>query len=579
MKTSLSRTLFPILVIALLQLSCKSVVIVNSDIREETVEPVKLGDYTSMQKRDPSMQDPTLAIGVSISGGGSRAQYFGLGVLMGLEEIKPAHNSNGKRNLLEDIDYFSTVSGGGFAAGYFLTVKKNELAKTGQSFRNYWLSKTHADSYSEKIKYDAKIGSFIGSGFNKYERSRKKPSFPDRIDRQLLQVGKALPGSTKKIEPITLGDVFKTDGNIPQLPMLVANGTIFNNAERIPFMPHIIADLDITASRMPKEPLVSPNARYNNGFTLPLRYAIAASSAFPGLVPQVKFIAQPREGTSMLKNYNPDKRPHYIRVVDGGVVDNLGYTTLIELLGNDQVSAPRKRAIIIDCSGVGNEERYAADTLRKSDVLTRSLFFTLQSKYKTFEDDIKKLFVKYNIPDTNYLKIGITTLRETAQRIVDTINTVQREKHITPDMYQQKSRPTAPAIETGEAVTLTDISILDSLRLAAGKKLTLRDRNNRWDKFYGKFEYLVNDRIKKYNLTLEPVEAGVQVNNIDRLKFSDFDKFGRDDKVLLVLLYELASLVETNIKIRSEQERSILVLAGRYSVYLNKKQLNWLYNN
>ena len=83
-----------------------------------------LQEYKSVQERDAKFQNPNIALGIGISGGGSRAQFFSMGVLLGLEEIE---KSNLQRNFLSEIDYFSTVSGGCYSAGYYLTILKNKL--------------------------------------------------------------------------------------------------------------------------------------------------------------------------------------------------------------------------------------------------------------------------------------------------------------------------------------------------------------------------------------------------------------------------------------------------------------------
>jgi hypothetical protein len=67
---------------------------------------VDLAEYRSVQER--AAQDSDIVIVVAISGGGQRAGNFGTGVLLGLEEIKA-----GPGDLLDEVDYFSTVSGGG----------------------------------------------------------------------------------------------------------------------------------------------------------------------------------------------------------------------------------------------------------------------------------------------------------------------------------------------------------------------------------------------------------------------------------------------------------------------------------
>lgn len=95
-----------------------------SEINYNSIPAVNLNEYKSVQDRDNRIQNPNIALGVAISGGGSRAQFFSMGILLGLEEIQ---EDNSSRNFLNEIDYFSTVSGGCYSAGYYLTILKNRL--------------------------------------------------------------------------------------------------------------------------------------------------------------------------------------------------------------------------------------------------------------------------------------------------------------------------------------------------------------------------------------------------------------------------------------------------------------------
>lgn len=95
---------------------------------------VDLTGYKSPQQRI-GPQDANLALTIAISGGGFRASNFSAGVLAGLEQINPPDGRSG--NCLCQVDYFSTVSGGGFtAAAYF------------SSLYDYMKSNGTADGYS-----------------------------------------------------------------------------------------------------------------------------------------------------------------------------------------------------------------------------------------------------------------------------------------------------------------------------------------------------------------------------------------------------------------------------------------------
>ena len=78
------------------------------EINYNSILSVNLNEYKSVQDHDSRIQNPNIALGVVISGGESRAQFFSKGVLLGLEQVQ---EDNSNRNFLNEIDYFSTVSG------------------------------------------------------------------------------------------------------------------------------------------------------------------------------------------------------------------------------------------------------------------------------------------------------------------------------------------------------------------------------------------------------------------------------------------------------------------------------------
>src|SRR5690606_34548665 len=121
----------------------------------------------------------------------------------------------------------------------------------------------------------------------KYERNALKPSYPARVDYQLLQHGK----QTANFKPsrLTLGDFYIDAGdnsNKVKLPIIVANGTVYNNAERFAFMPHVINSLGIVGSYLPEADFPG------NGYNFPLNYALSGSAGFPGILPMLKLKTQ-----------------------------------------------------------------------------------------------------------------------------------------------------------------------------------------------------------------------------------------------------------------------------------------------
>ena len=288
-----------------------------SEINYSSIPAVSLSDYKSVQERDQKFQNPHIALGIGISGGGSRAQFFSMGVLLGLEEISENYLD---RNFLNEIDYYSTVSGGCFSAGYYLTVLKNKLHHDNCSFNEFYFSK--ADAFKDYVDKSANILSLLNNSRNE---KGDKISMSQRIDADILQYDVTNPDNKDKFDTqMLLSDFFvpKESKSEPSLPMFVANGTAFNNGERIPFMPHIIKGLAIDESLAPnKADLVLNQNKINDGYNFPVTYGITASSAFPGVLPKVKFGIK-----------NQDK---ILCIIDGGASDNTGYKTLVELLHAD----------------------------------------------------------------------------------------------------------------------------------------------------------------------------------------------------------------------------------------------------
>ncbi|MEQ9052095.1 MAG: hypothetical protein RLP11_17405, partial [Marinoscillum sp.] len=317
----------------------------------------------------------------------------------------------------------------------------------------------------------------------------------------------------------------------PLFPILVTNGTIYNNLERLPFMPHIIEDLQITRSLMPEQPLSSDNT-VSNGYNLPLTYAITASSAFPGILPQVKF------GIKESAN-------KVIRVIDGGVVDNLGYTTLIELLKEDKNPNPNKRALIIDCSAAGQSDRFSNNEIIKTFPLVEdALLFTVDSKYMYHQHDIQTELLNSDIPRENYFVIGISTLRTE-------LNNLDETKY--PDLSARRAK----------------------LRSEIGLKESNSQAKARWENLFFEFETSIISTIKP-NVDGHILATSYDDNNLRPIDLLTNEDFENITPLQTLLLYELASQIETRIQIW-RLEKSILTLAGRYAVFLKRKEIEKLY--
>ncbi|WP_029271116.1 patatin-like phospholipase family protein [Flavobacterium sp. KJJ] len=483
-----------------------------SEINYSSIPAVSLNDYKSVQERNIRFQNPNIALGIGISGGGSRAQFFSMGVLLGLEEIQ---ENNLQRNFLNEIDYFSTVSGGCYSAAYYLTILKNKLNYDNCTFNEFYFSK--ADAYKDYVDKSATILSLLNNSRNE---KGDKISMTQRLDSEILQYDSSNPENPNKFgTQMLMSDFFipKESKKNPDLPMLVANGTAYNNGERVPFMPHIIRGLSLNTSLAPnKASIPLDHNLINDGYDFPVTYAITASSAFPGVLPKVKF---------GVKNQNK-----ILCIIDGGASDNTGYKTLLELLYNDtKVDSKNKRALFIDCLGQGKKEPYISDEkIKLISLFETASLYTVQTRYMTFDRDVENLMERYKIPTSNYQVIGFTTLRDHLLKLK------KDEKY--------------------EA-------------LVAELKNTDDDYSN-WLKFYTNFRKELIERFGELSFTKDK-DGEVILATLNKEKFTSLTASE------ILILYEFSSHVQTKLRIAPE-EREMLLLSGRLASFLKTNELKEL---
>ncbi len=460
-------------------------------------------------------QDIKSVLGVSISGGGSRAMCFGIGVLLGLENIKTSRS-----NLLEEVDYFSTVSGGGFAAGYYLSRRHhfNSLNpdSVGQfSFNRIW---NHSSDYKTLMPYLNMSTSPIKNIFfynslrpkarirHYYSEIKNHVLFANHVDdirpittntiinRSIIRKRVNHFNSFSQIEALELKDFFIPLNSKQELtlPVLISNGTIFENNARMALVPHLFDTLK-WLDFYPRTTIHQSASSLSRASTnMPIYYTITASAAFPGVLPQMRGVS-------------PDKKE--IRIIDGGVGDNFGYKSIFDVFeelvrSNSEIKT--KSLIVIDASGIGYGSPYSERERQTIfSIAAKQLYSTLESKYPDAfieirnKDSLDKSF--------KYCHIGITSLLE-----------------------------------------FSDPKYLPSC-LKSGKKVS-------WSELLDVFkDYLkISETWHIYRLNTEDVVKTPET---------------------IWLLYELAAHVSTRLEV-TDEERAILALAGKTCVYLKRNALS-----
>jgi hypothetical protein len=373
---------FPGIVILLL-LSCSCSRMIYPDRTQfisegESSPTIALDAYRSVQLRPD--QDEDLALVLCISGGGARAANLGMGILWGLEEI----GLSPKDHVLNEVDYFSTVSGGGFAAGAYLSARYDHLQrKTADSF-------SLDRALNEFIRDDLKrsyVWPLVKSNVNialLFTPIDDGDALEKAIDNHVL--GYRRRRQSGDPYSLILGDLFvpAESDRQPTLPMHITNSSTVLGVRIFPFVPNVLKAYQINgySHRM---------RRYYadqdfDPFSVPLAVGIKASGSFPVLI----------SNSTLRSTYHPERR--FLHLMDGALSDNLGIYTALDIIKQENTS--RKALFVVDAEADNNLNTFSknesaiwsfkvAASLPGSGLYARKAILT-----KEFEDLIEPLGVE-----------------------------------------------------------------------------------------------------------------------------------------------------------------------------------------
>ena len=252
-----------------------------------------------MEGRAAEESKSDLLIGLTFSGGGTRAAAFSFGVLQELARAEVSVRGR-KIGLLDQINFVSGVSGGSVTAAYFGLKKRAALA----DFRERFLIKDAEESLDTKVSL-VNLGRGLGGGVNEDVRLR------NWLDANLFQ-GATFSSLLARRQPIVW--INATD--------------IYN---RTPF---VFIPIQFSA-------ICSDLAQY------PISAAVAASAAVPVAFAPIILETYPDRCNARMPDWllrarnNPNASPllrafahgiqrqsdgtmKYIKLLDGGLVDNYG---------------------------------------------------------------------------------------------------------------------------------------------------------------------------------------------------------------------------------------------------------------
>ena len=234
------------------------------------------------------MMNQDLKIGLALSGGGVRASVFHLGVLARLAAD----------NLLENVTFVSTVSGGTLVTGLIYSTAGNTWP-TSEVFQCHCLKQIKHYLTEIDLQRDVIVRSLTRPWYLLQGRAK--------VVAQSMQHRWGISGSLN---------------DIPLTPRWVLNATTYETGRNWRFIP--------------QKRMGDYVANYVREPEIPLADAMAASAAYPGLIgPLVldteKYEWFRYEGSREVPAEPPFRRLH---LWDGGLYDNLGVESLFKIRGN-----------------------------------------------------------------------------------------------------------------------------------------------------------------------------------------------------------------------------------------------------
>ena len=255
-----------------------------------------------------------MEMGLALSGGGFRATVFHLGVL---ERLAAG-------NLLESVNFVSTVSGGSLCVG---------LVYAASEF--HWPTSKHYSTYALPRAYDQLLNTSLEKSFIWNILRSPLSLFRSRAN-DLSRVMQRLWGITADLK------------DIPDHPRWFLNATCFETARNWSFESRRMGDYVFGYSFDPG---------------IPLADAMAGSAAFPGLVGALVLDANAYSWVRYKEGSTNEVEPttpafDKVHLWDGGVYDNLGVEGLFKPGGGYRDGVDF--LIVSDASGRPKSERFRA---------------------------------------------------------------------------------------------------------------------------------------------------------------------------------------------------------------------------
>jgi predicted acylesterase/phospholipase RssA len=340
---------------------------------------------------EPTGGEGDFLVVVSVTGGGSRAALWHAAVMR--ELYRQVRLPDG-RSITDEIDYISSVSGGSLSAAYWCLNKPE-------------VDTTHAD------RYDAFFDTYLAD--MRVNIEKKMSGSPLTWYRYLLSPEDRAVVLRETFDALYFGH--RTFAELADRqrrgvsPILIANGTDMETGARFLFTTLPRTDFEVGPERIAPDAMksmgesgisfgadvfnvVTPDDIGVSTADMEVSLAVAASSSVPLLLGPVVM-------RDNLKS-TPQK-PIYVHVSDGGVNDNQGLVTLIELLSrraDDDKKGFKGAIVLVVDANPYIEARGSEDSVRSLstiEMMERSYYicfhqgraFTFLTIMRLIRDDVR----------------------------------------------------------------------------------------------------------------------------------------------------------------------------------------------
>ena len=313
--------LFVALVLPLLALlgGCAATRPVNPPIAE-----VRPDQGYRFANRNRDAQDAETLVVLTFSGGGTRAAAFAYGVLEVLRKTEAVGPKGRRFRLLDEVDVITGVSGGSFTALAYGLYGERLFSEYEQRF----LKRDVQGQLVTRLLSPGNWGALSSDGWG---RSEMAAQLYDEI----------------LFENATYADLARGSG-----PLIMAMGTDITTGSRVGFSQAMFDVMcsDLLAVKLSRAaatssavPIVMSPVTFDNyggtcNYQPPAWTRVAADPANPAR-PAARALKRLEE----MQYYGDGKERPYLHLVDGGLADNLGMRTVLEVL--EEFEAVRSRGM------------------------------------------------------------------------------------------------------------------------------------------------------------------------------------------------------------------------------------------